>query len=161
MGNNNNWLPPLIECSDLSKYKDYESQIYDIFYEDYIKTENFFLDKKVIIRRNPKKENKLNGFWHYICGHELENPDLNRCSRIRWAKVIINKIAEDKANIRKLNLKIYFYEGNYHILLVRERFLVVIEVKKNYAMLVSAIYLDQNRKLKNKLDKYELYKIAI
>lgn len=149
----------LIECEDYNKYLEYEERIYQIFLEDYVKTKNNFLGKRLGVRKDPKLNNKYNGFVHYICGHDMKYPDFKRCARIKWGKRIVDLISEDINNIKKYNMKVYYKDKRYHVLLEAERFLLVIEEKKDYMMLVTGIYLDNNHSLRKKQKDYKQFKV--
>ena len=48
---NNSWLPDLVECTDFSKYKEYEDMIYEIFINDFVKQKNTFLGKRLEVTK--------------------------------------------------------------------------------------------------------------
>ena len=64
------WLPDLIECSDFSKYKEYEDMIYEIFINDFVNQSNTFLGKRLEVTKKPLLNNKIDGFNHLVFGHE-------------------------------------------------------------------------------------------
>lgn len=157
----NNDFCKLIECQDYNKYLEYENHIYQIFIDEYVNSSNTFLGKRLGVRKDPKLNNRYNGFVHYICGHDMKYPDFNRCSRIKWGKRIIDLIAADIDNTKKYNMKIYLKDKKYHILLEKERFLIVIEDKRDYMMLITAVYLDHNHSLRKKQKDYKDYKVDL
>lgn len=50
---NQSWLPALVECTDFSKYKEYEDLIYRYFLEDFVDKENTFLGKRLEVTKHP------------------------------------------------------------------------------------------------------------
>ena len=154
---NTKWLPELIECTDFSKYKEYENQIYEHFINNFINQKNEFLGKRLEVTKKPLIDNKIDGFNHLILGHERKSPDFNRCSRIKWPKVIIDEYNNN--GLHKKEIKIYFKDGAYHLLLEKEKYIVVIKDKKDYMLLITGFYINSERYLKSKLNDYENYKI--
>lgn len=153
------WLPELIECDDFDKYIEYEDKIYEIFYNDFIITKNTFLGKRLEVTKQPLMNNKIDGFFHYICGYERKSPDFDRCARIGWAKRVIDEINNNGSE--KKNMKIYFKDGSYHILLEKERYILVIKDKGNYMLLITGFYIKGRGYLNSKLKDFNNNKVEI
>lgn len=156
---NEKWLPDLIECEDFSKYKEYEDMIYQIFLDDFVNQKNTFLNKRLEVTKKPLLSNKIDGFNHLILGHERKSPDFDRCSRIRWPKAIIDELNNNGKH--KQDIKIYFKDGAYHLLLEKEKYIIVIKDKKKYMLFITGFYIPSNRYLNSKLKDYENYKVDL
>ena len=154
---NENWLPELIECDDFSKYKEYEDLIYQVFIKEFVNQKNTFLNKRLEVTKKPLLNNKIDGFNHLIFGHERKSPDFNRCARIKWPKAIIDEFNNNGKH--KKDIKIYFKEGAYHLLLEKEKYIIVIKDKKDYMLFITGFYIESDRYLKSKLKDYERFKI--
>ena len=61
----------------------------------------------------------------------------------------------------KSEIKIYFKDGAYHLLLEKERYIVVIKDKGSYMLLITGFYISGNRYLYSKLKDYERFKIEV
>ena len=92
-------------------------------------------------------------------GHEKKFPDFDRCSRIKWPKVIIDEIENN--GMHKSEIKIYFKKGAYHLLLEDERYIVVIKDKTDYMLLITGFYINGDRYLSSKLKDYERFKVNV
>ncbi|MEA4940416.1 MAG: hypothetical protein VB091_12610 [Christensenella sp.] len=159
------WLPPLEECTNLAAWKIYEEHIYNIFYSDFIGDTPYYGKKEVRIRHRPYINGKEESFYHVTCKdffHDRErNPDIRRCERIRWVRKFIENecdtskcdkcegvlIWEETSIERQCNKRI-------HILLPEEKYLVVLENRESFYLLITAHYLDRYGEVEKKVDKY-------
>ena len=161
------WIPELRICDDLAKYSSYVEDIYAIFKRDFIDSSPVFNNAIVDIRRTPYDQGKEDGFWHVTCKDYKtggpRNTDLRRCERIEWIRAIIenyncNSYCDDCDGVLAW---IEPYKGSYrvHFLLVDERYLVIIEPRKTYYVLVTAFYIDENSEsyFRKQLNQYEKY----
>lgn len=155
----NDWLPELIECNDFSKYKEYEDMIYQIFINDFVNHKNTFLNKRLEVTKKPLINNKIDGFNHLILGHERKSPDFERCSRIRWPKAIIDEFNNNGPH--KKEIKIYFKDGAYHLLLEKEKYIIIIKDKVEYMLFITGFYISSNRYLNSKLKDYNNFKVDL
>ncbi len=164
---NNCWLPPL-ECfnGNLCDWNIYQEKIYNIFKKDFIESFPYFQGLQVNIRKQPISYGKEEAFFHITCqdfskdGHR--NPDFRRCERIRWVRAFIenyqcNPNLCDSCDGIKVWKEPYKNTERVHILLEEERYIVVIELRKKYCLLVTAFYLDQDHALQKKLNHYNMY----
>lgn len=161
------WLPELILYENFDSWKNYEDYIYAIFYNDFIKTWPYFEEKRVRIRYYPKEYGKEEGFYHVTCQDYLKNrdrvPDLRRCERIKWVRSFIehyNCVPDGCKSCEGMKIWYEPYKSTVriHILLEEERYIVVIEKRKNYYLLITAFYIDQDRRFKKILERYHIYK---
>ncbi len=90
-------LPPLVEWDQqASPWKEYIEVVFAIFYDDFIKTQPQFRGGWVRCYQKPIIDGKEGGFWHCVTtfdsGHKARFPDLRRCERIRWPRIIIENV---------------------------------------------------------------------
>lgn len=161
------WLPGLETCNDLANYCDYEDHLYyDIYKKDFIDSHPTFQDAIVDIRKKPYDNNKEDGFYHVTCKNYNDQndrePDLRRAERIRWIRPIIE-------NYKKCNdcndcSGVLHWEEPYknttriYFLLKDERFLVILEPRNTYYVIITAFYIDYDRKLRELLSHYDASK---
>ena len=161
------WLPPLELFEEYdSDWKVYESVLYGIFREDFIDSKPMFEGKQVNIRRHPMEFNKEESFFHVTCyDYRKDNnriPDFRRCERIRWVKSFIENYNCDPSICQDCDgVKIWEEpvgtNKRIHLLLEEERYLVVIERRALYCLLITAFYMDHNHSLEKRLRHYDKY----
>lgn len=101
-------------------------------------------------------------FWHLVSTGKIEedrNIDLRRCERIRWPKPIIEHSTEQGhiyVWVEEINK-----EERIHLLCARERYLVVLAVRKGYVLPWTAFFIEYDHQLRKKLKRYEEYKSSI
>lgn len=162
------WLPKQESFDNYgNSWNKYEEALYSIFKNDFIDSKPFFKDKQVNIRRHPIEYGKEEAFFHITCqDYEKEGnrvPDFRRCERIRWVRAFIENyncklpFCEMCEGV-KVWSEPYKNNSRIHILLEEEKYMVVIECRKSYYLLVTAFYFDHEHTLKKKLKRYEKYK---
>ena len=160
------WLPPLEICDNLANWKPYEDKIYQIFLDDFVYLSPSYLGNNVRIRKHPIIDGKEEAFWHVTCqdySHDNNRkPDTRRCERIRWIRKIIEN---HDCNIEECvfcdGIKVWSEERKNirtHILFENERYMVVLEPRAKYYLLITAFYLECDNALRKKLEKYEKYR---
>lgn len=165
---NNCWLPDLVLFNDYSNnWNNYQEVIYNIFKEDIVDNPLSFDGKIIKIRWQPIEYGKPEAFFHVTCqdynkdGKRL--PDFRRCERIRWIRAFIknykcdSSLCESCAGVKVWN-EICQNKMRVHILLEEERYIVVVEPRENYCLLITAFYFEHNHALKKKLKRYEKFK---
>ena len=90
-------------------------------------------------------------------------PDFRRCERIRWVKAFIENYNCDSSQCGECDgVKVwsepYRNTTRVHILLEEERYIVVIERRNTYCLLVTAFFLEYEPSLRKKLKSYQWYK---
>ncbi len=162
------WLPNLEEYDGKKMdWNQYENHIYSIFKNDFIDTKPLFQDKEVNIRRIPMVFDKEDAFFHVTCKEYQKNgdrsPDLRRCERIRWIRKLIenykcnHKLCDNCDGI-KLWIEKNKSSKRIHLLFEEQRYMVVIEERKNYCLLITAFYIHYNNALTGYLKRYNNYK---
>lgn len=148
------------------EWKEYENAIYEIFKNDFINTYPTFDNKRVKIRYHPIEFGKEEAFFHVTCQDYLKDgeraPDLRRCERIRWVRKFIENY-DCRENCEPCDgVKVWYkpYKNNQrvHILLEEEKYMVVVEKREKYCLLITAYYLDKEHTLRKKLSEYNKYK---
>lgn len=165
----NCWLPELVTCQDFGRWNEYEDELYAIFKSDFIDDRPFYKSKPVRIRKHPIEHEREEAFWHVTCcdyrkDHKRE-PDTNRCERIRWVRSFIeNSDCSNPICIECDGMRVWstIYpktkSPRVKILLEEERYIVVVEIRKNYCLLITAYYLEQDHRLKKLLKEYNYVK---
>lgn len=155
---NCDWLPDLEYFEDYhNDWKTYEAAIYKIFRDDLINKRLLYKNMRVFVRRYPIIDGREEAFWHVTCkdynGTGDREPDFRRFERIRWIRAFI---------INYENVKVwtepYHNRSRIHLLLDEEKYMVILEKRKNYYLLITAFYLDYDHALKEQLKHYDEYK---
>lgn len=164
--NKNCWLPQLEFYEDYDSWNDYQNVLYGIFKNDFINEHPTYNGSRVNIRRHPIEFGKEEAFFHITCQDYTKtgdrSPDFRRCERIRWVRAFIENSC-DASMCEKCDGIITWIEpfkGNdrVHILLKEERYMVVLELRSSYCLLITAFYFDHDHALEKKLKHYEKYK---
>lgn len=160
-----NQLPNLIICENWADFNKYDDILYQIFKRDFIDSQPLYENKKVFIRKHPLVNNREQAYFHITSKDYKENeercPDPRRCERIAWVrKFIENDFCLDECDIcdgikvweepYKTNKRIYLF-------LEEEKYVVIIERRETYCLLITAYYLDYEHTLTKLLQKYNAY----
>lgn len=165
--NNNCWLPKCEYYDGYKSWKDYEDFLYSIFRADFIEDHPKFEGKNVNVRFYPIENNKEEAFYHVTCQDYSKNrnrvPDFRRCERIRWVRAFIENYSCDPSLCTdcdgiKVWEKPYKTNKRVHLLLEEERYIVVLERRENYFLLITAFYIEHDHTLSKKVQEYEVYK---
>jgi hypothetical protein len=160
------WLPVLEPYNSDKIWEEYQEFIYSIFKNDFITTFPIFENKKVKIRYHPIEFGKEEAFFHVTCQDYLKDgerlPDLRRCERIRWVRKFIENYnckdnCEPCTGVKVWN-KPYKNSERTHILFEEEKYMVVVEKRERYCLLITAYYFDRAHTLDKKLKEYQQYK---
>lgn len=162
------WIPKQELFDDYDNdWKKYEAGLYEIFKSDFIDSHPSFEGKQVNIRKHPMEYDKEEAFFHVTCQDYLKDgervPDFRRCERIRWVKAFIENYNCDKSRCPECKgVKVwsepYKSTTRVYILLEEEKYMVVIERRDRYCLLITAFYFDKEHSLEKKLKHYEKYK---
>lgn len=163
---NNCWLPCLVDYNSFSgNWKRYEAAIYAVFKMDFLDSKPTFEGKQVNIRKYPMVDDKEDAFFHIT--HQDYNkdgerlPDLRRCERIRWVRCFIEEYNCDQSQCVNCD-GVKFWEEDapkgsgkrVHLLLEEERYMVVVERRDTYCLLITAFYFEHDHALSKKLKHY-------
>lgn len=161
------WLPELMPCPDWNDFASYEEVIYSFFRHDFIESHPLFEEKPVKIRRHPLENNREQTFFHvtsseYVPG-QTRMPDGKRCERIKWIRAFIEnygcdpKLCDDCDGI-KVWEEPYKSNQRVYLLFEEENYVVIIERREQYALLITAYYLDYTHTADKLLRKYQTYR---
>lgn len=164
------WLPSIVECKDFGKWNEYLDVIYQIFQKDFIDNRVKFEEKNVYFRKEPmdgKYEHAFIHLTHKDIEHNSQNPndripDPRRAERIGWNKPIIENY-RCKENCEGCEKILYFetyYKKNIraYFLFKDVKFLVIIEKRREYNLLITGYYIDYENAMRKYIKKYEQYK---
>lgn len=162
------WVPKLERFEDYNNdWTVYETELYNIFKHDFIDSSPTYKKVKVNVKHYPKYFGKEEAFFHITCKNYMDlherAPDLRRCERIRWVRAFIENYDCDSTKCEECEgVKIWSepYKGKnrIHLLLEEERYIVVLEKRDSYYLLITAFYLDYEHSLRKRLKHYEQYR---
>lgn len=158
-------LTKIVELNDYGgNFERYEEYLYNIFLDDLYNMKIFYSGIPVSLRRNPTFNDKEYSFYHLTCkdfdhtgDEDQRDPDLRRCERIHWIKPTIETDHETECN----QDCIYVYnktvrnKDRIHFLNEKDRYMVVLEKRDEYYLLVTAYYIEYDNTLKRKIKEYE------
>ena len=164
----NCWLPDLLFFDDYNNnWDNYQDAIYNIFKADLIDNPPSFEDKIVKIRWQPIEYDKPEAFFHVTCQDCRKDgerfPDIRRCERIRWIKAFIqnykcDSILCESCDGVKVWKELCQNKMRVHILLEEEKYIVVVEPRATYCLLITAFYFEHDHALEKKLKHYEKFR---
>ena len=159
------WVPECIYFDDYDKdFHRYEKELYRIFKRDFLDSHPCFMGLPVRIRKYPMEHDKEEAFYHITCNDYFHikdrSPDFARCERIGWCRAFIEKYeckgyqCEDCSGMHVWEEK---YRGKLQICILSEeyRYMVILEPRSDYYLLVSAYYIERDRTLDRKLYNYD------
>lgn len=160
------WLPSLVPYNSDTEWGEYQEHIYSIFCDDFKISYPVFENKRVKIRYHPIESGKEEAFIHVTCQDYLKDgkrePDLKRCERIRWVRKFIEnyKCIDGCKTCDGIKVwdKPYKNTLRTHILLEEEKYIVVLEKRPEYCLLITAYYFDKGHMLDKKLRDYQKFK---
>lgn len=167
MDNSCTWIPNLELYENFDGWDAYQEHIYQLFCNDFKYSNPYFEEKIVKIRFHPIEFNKEEAFFHVTCQDYNKDgervPDFRRCERIRWIRKFIENYNCDLSKCNDCDgIKVWEEEVRNvyrtHILLEEEKYMVVLEKRKGYCLLITAFYFNNNHSLKKKIKKYYEYK---
>lgn len=161
-----NKLPKIIELNEFGgNYRLYIDAVYEVFFEDFINHEAFFGSKKLMLKSNPRFQNRAYTFYHMTHKGENEDertPDLRRCERIGWAKPCIENV--DLWSLKFWRQSRKRSENRVCILLDVEDdhdYFVVLEVRETYVLLWTAFVSIHPHETRKKLKEYTIWKAGM
>ncbi len=145
---------PLVYIDNLYKY-----------YKEEIKYGLTYNGKPISCRKSPIFDNKEDSFHHLTCKcfekNEDREPDLRRCERLTWIKPGIMGDHKEK-HCFKMYIKEIRGTNKIHLFDEQDRYLIVLEERKTYVLLVTAFYIQydnviqkKRKELQNYLDRTE------
>ena len=161
------WIPALIEYDSSKTWAEYDMLLYSIFKADFIFDHPLYKGQEVKVRFNPRFEEREEAFWHLTCAdfdHKSGQPqdretDLERCKRIRWPKSFIENHMKCVCSAADTCRGVLVWEVSHKskkgarkrikLFLEEECYLVVLEPRRNYCLLITAYYVDKDYSYKS------------
>lgn len=167
LSENDCWIPGTIDLREYNgNFVEYENALYENFKRDFIDSQPFFRGLPVEIRREPMEYNKEEAFFHITCQDYAKDhnrsPDFRRCERINWVRAFIENYECEDYQCDCDGIKIWDEPGRSKrmqtcILSEFERYIVILENRNNYYLLITAYYIEYDRVMDKKLRNYEKY----
>lgn len=159
-------LNEIIDFNKFGDWNSYENKLYSIFHKDFIYNSTIFNDKRVQIRKHPIVYEKEQTFFHITSTNYSFNgdpndriPDFRRCERIHWIRPMIEINSNSTCGLNCLKIWPEKMRGKVrtNILNEKDKFLVVLEEREEYVLLITAFYIDRKHTLQKKLKSYNKY----
>ena len=152
-------FPNLIYLEDFNgNFNLYFKEVYSIFKEHFMLSMPNFKGLKVSAPRYPEVDGVCRTFYH-ITHHGVDEqnrtPDLRRMERIRFPRFKIENHPHHDLLVWEKQIG---SDIRIHILNMNQSYLLVLNKRKDYLMLWTAFYINQNHTLRKKLKEYEVYK---
>jgi len=152
-------LPDIITLNDYNgDIGAYLENIYQIFVRDFIESRPVFEGTRLKLKKHPYIDDKEYTFYHLTHeGNDEENriPDLRRMERMPWPAPMIN-------NSEHAYLKVWRNTRGRHerilILHEHEKYLVILEDRKDFILPWTAYLVYYPNKLRRLLREYDAYK---
>ena len=158
MNGNTVLLPSLVLMEDYQNdWQQYLEAIYQCFCQDFVTSKPYFEDKRFALKKHPMIKGKEATFWHIISEGKVEDerlPDLRRCERIRWPRVIITAHNSGLMKCWRNNRK-----GEERVVIALEDFsyVVVLADRGNYVLLWTAFCVEREHMRQKLRKEYEEY----
>lgn len=164
------WVPEEVDYKEFASWNEYDTFLYRVFHQDFIEHRPIFRGLEVHPRNNPRFEGREESYWHLTCrdyGHsdgapESRDPDLARCRRIKWPRAFIEHYFECKSHDIDADecAGVIVWESTHKpkkgrpkprikLFLEEEQYLLIIEQRREYYLLITAYRVDEDWKLKS------------
>jgi hypothetical protein len=134
-------------------WTNYIDAVYAHFRKDFIHDAPYFRGRPVRLKRHPMLHDKEATFWHCVSTGPVEAerlPDLRRAERILWIRACIE---------HKDELKVWSEwkgkEERVHLWLKEEGYLLVLAIRKGYAVLWTAFFVEHEHQRRKYDRRYE------
>lgn len=154
-------FPDLILFSDYKgDFVKYINAVYDIFYNDFIKSIPIYENRKVSVRKYPEVDGMHQTFYHITHQGEDESnrtPDIRRMERIKFPRFVIDNYTHDRIliwkNKRGSDTRILLFNEE-------ENYILILSERKEYYLFITAYYIEKEHRKRKILREYEAYKKA-
>lgn len=158
------WLPGFVDMGDFPDWASYEDELYRIFRETVVEGSPEFGGLPVRIRRHPMEYGREEAFWHVTCQDYAKDgqrlPDIRRCERVRWVRAFIDNCECARPECLEcagmmMWSAAFGSKRRVKILLEEERYVVILEPRGEYVLLITAYYVDHDHSLRKLVKEYE------
>lgn len=156
------WLPKLEPYDGSSDWIEYSDYLYAIFLDDFINSIPIIKNTRVAVKKYPTYNDKHEAYFHITCKNynyndhnAMRDPDLNRCARIRWPRAFIDNYDSSNLLVWKAPYK---STHRINIMFKEKRYIVVLEDRTDYYLLITAYYFDYQNAFARKIKEYKTYK---
>ncbi len=153
------WLPDLLYKESYESDNKYLERLYKIFEESFKRSQPIFKGEQVGCRKNPITHGYEEGFFHLTHRDYKNAPfqdrgiDYFRCERFEWIKKIIeNYNCTDSCCT---HIKVWEEKKKTYLLFEEVKYVVILEKRKGYYVVVTAFYIDYNHTMNKLLNKYK------
>ena len=151
-------LPEIIELIEFGgNFQNYYEAVYAIFKNDFVNNKPTFKGKRLALKAHPYIEGKEYTFYHFTHDGNIEydrRPNMRRMERIGFPKPII-----DNSSHKHLKVWRNKRSNKERILILNEheKYLVVLEDRKDYILPWTAYYIEYGNKIRRLIKEYEAY----
>lgn len=152
-------LPEIIELNEFNgNYAEYNEAVYNIFKDDFVFHKPIYRGKKLSLKAHPIVDGKEYTYYHFTHSGKIETeriPDIRRMERIGYPKPCIDNSESEELKVWR-NLR-----GTKERILIlheEERYLIVLEDRKDYILPWTAFYIDYPHQMRKYLKEYETFK---
>ena len=151
-------LPELVFFEDYKgNFTLYNEAVYAVFKDDFVMHRPVFQKKRLALKAHPLIDGKEYTYYHFTHSGNIETeriPDIRRMERIGFPKPMID--FSDNENLKVWRNK----RGTSKRILIlheTERYLVVLEDRKNYILPWTAYLIEDDNRLRRLLAEYRYY----
>ncbi len=171
------WLPETVGLNEFGgNFEEFYNSLWNLFIKEFGTVPRiFFKGLPILCRVDPKHNGKPESFYHlthrdfHHTGYEDRSFDLRRSERMHWIRAILNnyKIC-DNCRFHSENPQfeedcsgILIWERPYrntvrpHIFLPDEKYLIVLEKREEYYLMISAFYVDVPHQARKLMKEYK------
>lgn len=151
-------LPKLILLEEYEgNFALYNEAVYAVFKNDFVKNGPVFQKKKLALKAHPFIDGKEYTYYHFTHSGNIETeriPDIRRMERIGFPKPMIDFSDDERLKVWRNQ------RGTSERILIlheTERYLVVLEERKNYILPWTAYLIENDSRLRRLLAEYQDY----
>ena len=152
-------LPDIVQLSEYQgNFQSFYEAVYQIFVMDFVDSQPRFEGIKLGLKKHPKIDGKEYTFYHFTHdGSDEENriPNLRRMERMPWPAPIINQSSHQGLKVWRNN------RGKHERILIlyeQEKYLIILEDRKDYIIPWTAYLVDYPNKMRKLLGEYQAFK---
>lgn len=152
-------LPEIITLEDFGgNFSLFLEAVYEIFKADFVETKPTYAGKKLRLKSHPYIDGREYTFYHFTHDGDIETdrlPNLRRMERIGFPRPIIDQSTHSSLRVWKVKRGT---KDRILILHEQEKYLVVLDDRKDYILPWTAYYIENESRVKRYIKEYEEYK---